>query len=59
MVDNGIGATENDCVKYLLEITEKGMQQYEFMQRMMEYKKGDQTDTVVAWMRSLNPKSEA
>jgi hypothetical protein len=40
-------------VKYLLEVTEKGIEYHEFLQRMMEFKK-DQ-ERVIAWMRCLQP----
>ena len=43
-------------VKYLLEVSEKGIDQFDFLQRMMEYKK-DQ-ERVIAWMKCLQPVTE-
>ena len=43
-------------VKHLIEVTEKGVDQYDFLQRMMDYKKDKQR--LIAWMRCLQPINE-
>jgi hypothetical protein len=40
-------------VKFLVEITEKGIQQYEFLSRMMYYK--NHPELVIACMFCLQP----
>jgi hypothetical protein len=43
-------------LKFLIEVSEQGLKQYEFLSRMLYYKKD--TDRVVAWMKNLKPISD-
>ena len=43
-------------LKYILEVTEQGFQEYEFLSRMMFYKKDP--ERIVAYLRCLQPVSE-
>ena len=42
-------------MKFILEITENGFQEYEFLSRMMTYKKDP--ELVIAYMKCLKPVS--
>lgn len=43
-------------MKYLVEISEQGFKQYEFLSRMLYYKKDP--DRVIAWMQCLKRPTE-